>query len=363
MTSRNRQWILARAPSGALPEPGDFALRDTAIPEPGPNQMLSRTIYLSLDPYQWVRRKAGTEAPGEVCHGRTVSRVLKSRLAGYAEGDYVFNTNGWQDYGLTGDGISIFGYMHPRKLDPAAAPVSTALGVLGMLGLTAYGGMMVQCAPRAGETAVVSAASGGVGQVAVQLAKIAGCRVVGIAGAREKCDFVTGALGIDACVSHLSPSFAEDLRRACEGKVDVYFENVGGRVFDAVLPLFADGARMSLCGVISQFTAAGRAESREALIERGRAVFDSRHVRVQQLSVGSFVPTHQDRFLGEMAAWVRDGKVRYREDLHPGLENAPAVFRAMIEGRNFGKTLVGVSEDPSLDEATRRRRAAGNVLA
>ena len=143
-------------------------------------------MYLSLDPYQWGRRRSGVELPGEVCHGRTVSRVVKSRISGYAEGDYLFNTNGWQQYGLSGEGVGIFGYMHPRKLDPAAAPISTAIGVLGMLGLTAYSGLMVQCQPQAGETVVVSAASGGVGQVAVQLARLAGCRVVGIAGAQHK---------------------------------------------------------------------------------------------------------------------------------------------------------------------------------
>ena len=360
---KNKQWLLARPPAGLLPEEGDFELCEAPVPEPGANQMLTRTIYLSLDPYQWGRRQQGVEKPGEVCHGRTVSQVVKSRLAGYAEGDYVFNTNGWQEYGLSGDGIPVFTYMFPRKIDPAAAPISTALSVLGILGLTAYAGMLVQCAPHAGETAVVSAASGGVGQVAAQIAKLLGCRVIGIAGSREKCAFVTAELGLDACVSHLSPAFPQDLSAACGGRVDVYFENVGGKVFDAVLPLFAAGARMSLCGVISQYTSAGAAESREALLARGRTVFERRGVRVESLSVANFVASHQARFLDDMAAWAREGKVKYKEDLREGLAQAPRVFRAMLEGRTFGKTLIGVGEDPSLDDATRRRRSGANVLA
>ena len=251
----NRQWLLARKPPGGLPTDEDFTMVETPAPEPGPNQMLTRTIYLSLDPYQWGRKRSGLEAVGEVCHGRTVSQVVKSRLPEYTEGDFVFNTNGWQAYGLTGEGISVFGYMVPRRLDPAQAPISTAVGIMGMLGLTAYSGMVVQCQPQAGETVVVSAASGGVGQIAGQLAKIFGCRVVGIAGIKEKCDFVTGVLGFDACVSHKSATLAEDLREACPAGIDAYFENVGGQVFAAVLPLLNRQSRISLCGLVSQYSA------------------------------------------------------------------------------------------------------------
>ncbi len=182
-----------------------------------------------MDPYQWGRRRSGTERPGEVCHGRTVSRVVKSRTPEFAEGNYIFNTNGWQEYGLTGDGISVFNYMFPRVIDPEIAPISTGVGVLGMLGLTAYAGMYLQCQPAAGETAVVSAASGGVGQIAGQIARIMGCRVVGVAGIDEKCEFVRRELGFDACVSHLSESLAHDLAAACPDGIDIYFENVGGK--------------------------------------------------------------------------------------------------------------------------------------
>src|SRR5262249_34722381 len=230
-TDMPKQWLLARRPPGGLPADADFKLVEAPMPEPGPHQMLTRTIYLSLDPYQWGRKRSGAEAVGDVCHGRTVSQVVKSNLPEYAEGDFIFNTNGWQEYGLSGEGISVFEYMFPRKLDPTQAPISTAVGIMGMLGLTAYSGMILQCQPQAGETVVVSAASGGVGQIAGQIAQICGCRVVGIAGVQEKCDFVTEVLGFDACASHRSATLAEDLRAACPDGIDAYFENVGGKVF------------------------------------------------------------------------------------------------------------------------------------
>jgi NADPH-dependent curcumin reductase CurA len=358
----NKQWILARTPPGGLPTDDDFRLVETPIPEPGPNQMLTRTIYLSLDPYQWGRRRSGLEAPGEVCHGRTVSQVVKSNLQEYQEGDFVFNTNGWQEYGLTGGGISVFGYMFPRRLDPSQAPISTAVGIMGMLGLTAYSGMALQCQPQAGETVVVSAASGGVGQIAGQIAKLLGCRVVGIAGIQAKCDFVTEVLGFDACVSHKRETLAEELRAACPAGVDAYFENVGGRVFEAVLPLLNRQARISLCGLVSQYGNMTQGNAHEAWMAQGKPTFERQNVQVHQLHVRDFVQEHQSRFLEQMAGWIRDGKVQYKEDLWPGLEQAPQAFRAMLEGGNFGKTLVGVGEDPTLDDTLRARRAGTNVL-
>ena len=161
---KNELWRLARKPPHGWPELEDFRWCEETVPEPAVNQMLTRTVYLSLDPYQWGRRRGGVEVPGDVCHGRTVSQVIASRLPGYIEGDYVFNTNGWQRYGLSGDTIDVFGYMFPRKIDPDQAPISTAIGVMGMVGLTAYAGLIFQCAPQPGETVVVSAASGGVGE-------------------------------------------------------------------------------------------------------------------------------------------------------------------------------------------------------
>ena len=358
----NTRWVLARKPPGGLPTEEDFQLVETPIPEPGPRQMLTRTIYLSLDPYQWGRRRSGVEQIGEVCHGRTVSQVVKSDLPAFAEGDFVFNTSGWQEYGLTGEGISVYEYMFPRKLDPAQAPISTAVGIMGMLGLTAYSGMVLQCQPQAGETAVVSAASGGVGQTAGQLAKIFGCRVVGIAGIQEKCDFVTGVLGFDACVSHRRDTLAEDLRAACPDGIDMYFENVGGRVFDAVLPLLNRHARVSLCGLVSQYGGATQGDAHEHWMTQGKSTFERQNVQVHNLHVRDFVTEHQARFFEQMAGWIRAGRVKYKEDLWPGLAQAPKAFRAMLEGGNFGKTLVGVGEDPTLDDALKARRAGTNVL-
>ncbi len=305
--------------------------------------MLTRTIYLSMDPYQWGRRRSGAEEVGAVCHGRTVSQVVESNIPEYAPGDYVFNTNGWQTQGLSGDGISVFTYMHPRKLDPAVAPISTAVGVLGMLGLTAYSGMHVQCQPQAEETVIVSAASGGVGQVAGQIAKIHGCRVVGIAGKREKCNFVTDVLGFDACVSRLSGSFAEDLRASCPDGIDIYFESVGGKVYEAVLPLLNINSRITLCGLISQYGNTDGSDAYAMWRATGQPTFDKQSVAVHGLAVRNFVADYQDRFLSEMAGWIQDGRVKYKEDLWPGLENAPKAFRAMLEGANFGKTLVGLA--------------------
>jgi NADPH-dependent curcumin reductase CurA len=358
----NRQWILARTPPEGLPTPDDFKFVESSMPVPKQNQMLTRTIYLSLDPYQWGRRRSGIEAPGEVCHGRTVSQVVASKLADYQPGDYVFNTNGWQEYGLTGEGVSVFNYMLPRKIDPELAPISTAVGVLGMLGLIAYSGVYVQCQPQAGETVVVSAASGGVGQVAGQIARIFGCRVVGIAGIQDKCDFVVDELGFDACVSHLSDSFADELASACPDGIDVYFENVGGKVFDAVLPLLNPHSRISLCGLISQYGNTDGGNPQEAWMAQGKPVFDGQQTKVHGLFVGNYVADYQAKFLDEMPQWIKDGKVKYKEDLWPGLEHTPKAFRAMLEGGNFGKTLVGVGEDPTLDESLRNRRSGKNVL-
>ena len=249
----NRRWTLARRPGGPLPVAEDFASSEAPLPSPAKDQMLTRTLYVSMDPYQWGRRRGAADPVGEVCHARTVSQVLESRIAGYSAGDFVFNTNGWQTHGLTGEGISVFTYMFPRKLDPSVAPISTAVGVLGMLGLTAYAGVAVQCGPQPGETVVVSAASGGVGQIAGQIAKILGSRVVGIAGNAAKCEFVTRSLGFDDCVSHRDDSYEDDLARACPDGIDVYFENVGGRVYEGVLPLLNRHARITLCGMISQY--------------------------------------------------------------------------------------------------------------
>ncbi len=344
----NQVWRLARRPPKGWPSEGDFVHAEEPVPEPANGQALTRTIYLSMDPYQWGRRRGGVEAVGDICHGRTVSRVVESRTGNHAPGDYLFNTNGWQRYGLTGEGVGTFGYMFPRKLDLGVAPISTAVGILGMLGLTAYSGVVVQCRPQPGETVVVSAASGGVGQAASQIAKLHGCRVVGVAGAPEKCDFVANDLGLHACVSHRSASYRQDLAAACPDGIDIYFESVGGHVFEGVLPLLNPHSRISLCGMISQYGNTDGRDAHAVWAETGRAVFSRQNVAVHRLLVRNYVDEYQERFLREMADWIRDGKVKYREDIWEGLDQAPAAFSAMLAGRNFGKTLVRVSEDPTL---------------
>ncbi|HET6970972.1 MAG TPA: NADP-dependent oxidoreductase [Phenylobacterium sp.] len=340
----NRYWTLAERSPPPWPGPGTFRLVEAPIPAPGPGQALTRTIYVSLDPYQWGYKRRGVEPEGAPCHARTVAQVVESGIDGLSPGDFVFCTNGWAEYGLMGEGVPRPGYMVPRKLDPAIGRISYAVGVLGMLGLTAYAGMILQGDPKAGETVVVSAASGGVGQIAGQLARQRGARVVGIAGRPEKCAYVTGELGFDACVSHLSPTFAADLKAACPAGVDVYFENVGGAVFEAVLPLFNPGARMTICGLIAHYGDAPDANAGEAEAAAARA----RGVTVQNLFVGDYVASHHDAFLAEVAPLVASGKVRYREDVREGLETIPAAFAEMLKGGNFGKMLVRVSDDPTL---------------
>ena len=344
----NRYWTRSAAPLPAWPEPETFELREEPIPTPAAGQALTRTIYVSLDPYQWGYKKRGAEAPGAPCHARTVSQVVESHIEGLDPGDFVFNTSGWAEYGLMGQGVARPGYMIPRKLDPAQGRISQAVGVLGMLGLTAYAGMILQGDPRPGETAVVSAASGGVGQIAGQLARLRGARVVGIAGKPEKCRFVTEALGFDACVSHLSPTFAADLKAACPSGVDVYFENVGGAVFDAVLPLFNDHARMTICGLIASYGDAEGTDARAALMARGKPTFDARHVTVRDLFVGDYVKDHHAEMLAFVAPHVAAGDLHYREDIREGLETIPAAFAELLKGGNFGKMLVRLSPDPTL---------------
>ncbi|MET4122009.1 NADPH-dependent curcumin reductase CurA [Bradyrhizobium sp. JR1.5] len=341
---RSRYWTLSDKPLPAWPQLNTFELREAPIPSPAKGQALTRTIYVSLDPYQWRYKARGIDVPGQPCHARTVSQVIESRIKGLAPGDFVFNTNGWAEYGLMGEGVPRPSYMVPRKIDTAQGKISYALGVLGMLGLTAYAGVILQCEPNPGETAVISAASGGVGQLAGQFARQCGARVIGIAGREEKCRYVTDELGFDTCVSHLSPSFAQDLADACPRGVDVYFENVGGKVFDAVLPLFNQDARMTICGLIAHY---GEDISlNPAAEEKARA--EARRVRVQDLSVGDYVESWHDAFLREVVPWVASGRVRYREDIREGIEVIPDAFVDMLKGENFGKTLVRVSYDPSL---------------
>jgi len=270
MTDQNVKVVLKQRPVGE-PRPTDFAVVREPVPKPGDAEVLSRTIYLSLDPYMrgrisgesWrvARAYAAPVDIGQVIVGGTVGEVVESNDPAWKRGDLVLGSGGWQSYVVSkGSGL--------RTLDPAAAPISTALGVLGMPGLTAYVGLLDIGQPKAGETVVVSAASGAVGAVVGQLAKIRGCRAVGVAGAEEKCRYVVEALGFDACVSHRDADLAGALRRACPNGIDVYFENVGGAVLDAVLGLVNRDARIPLCGLIAEYNATepGRGPGWRALL-------------------------------------------------------------------------------------------------
>ena len=338
----NRQVLLAARPVG-FPREQDLELAQSSVPTPGEGQMLCRTIYLSLDPYMRGRMNAGPSYAaavevGDVMVGGTVSEVVESNLQDYAVGDFVLNYGGWQEYSLSrGTGV--------RKLDPETAPISTAVGVLGMPGMTAYVGLFEHGRPQSGETVVVSAASGAVGSVVGQLAKIKGCRVVGVAGTAEKCDYLTRELGFDAAVNHRSEDLAAELQQACPKGIDVYFENVGGRTFDAVLALLNDFARMPVCGRIANYNMTELPPGPDKVPTFVFAIL-IRRVTVR----GFIVSDHMDRqpqFVRDVSGWIRSGEVRYKEDIVDGIENAVAAFQGLLEGKNFGKLLVRLSDDPT----------------
>jgi NADPH-dependent curcumin reductase len=341
----NRRIVLDHRPVGE-PTAANFRLEKQPVPAAGPEQLLLRTRYLSLDPYMRGRMSdAPSYAPpvavGEVMTGQTVSVVEASNAAGFTVGDLVLATVGWQDYGVVDA-------RHAHKIDPAIPRLSYALGVLGMPGLTAWIGLLEIGQPQPDETVVVSAATGGVGSVVGQIAKLKGCRVVGIAGGAEKCEFAVKTLGFDACLDHREPQLRERLAEAAPKGVDVYFENVGGAVFNAVLPLFNPGARMTICGLIAHYGDADGTDARAALMARGKPIFDARGVTVRGLFVGDYVADHHDAFLREVAPSVASGEIRYREDIRQGFETIPTCFAEMLRGDNFGKMLVQVGEDPTL---------------
>ena len=341
-TERNRQILLASRPRGE-PGPSNFKLVETAIPEAGPGQMLLRTIYLSLDPYMRGRMSAGPSyAPpvevGGVMEGSAVCAIVRSNLPECRAGDIVVARTGWQDYSVS-EAAGV------QRVDPALGPISYALGVLGMPGLTAYTGLFNIGKPQAGETLVVAAASGAVGSVVGQVAKLKGCHVVGIAGGEQKCRFVKEELGFDECLDHRQPDLAERLKAACPKGIDIYFENVGGAVFESVLPLLNNFARIPVCGLIAMYNATG--------LPRGldRAPLIMRDILVKRLTFKGFIvfdyASQIPDFLSDMSGWLRAGRVKYREDITDGLENAPRELIGLLKGENFGKKLIRVSPDPT----------------
>jgi NADPH-dependent curcumin reductase CurA len=312
------------------------------VATPADGQFLLRTVYLSLDPYMRGRMSEGPSyvppvALGAVMGAATVSRVVASRHTGFAVGDWVLSQGGWQEFSFS-DGKGAV------KLDAQLKQPSCALGVLGMPGFTGYMGMLEIGQPKEGETVVVAAATGAVGSVVGQIAKLKGCRVVGVAGGQEKCRYAVGELGFDACVDHLGSGLPQELARACPKGIDVYFENVGGAVFEAVLPLLNPFARIPLCGLISQYN---ESHSRQGIdhLPHAMGTMLKQRVRLQGFIIGAYYEKYYAEFLKQMSEWLASGAIKYREQLVEGLENAPEAFMGMLVGKNFGKLVVRVSGD------------------
>jgi len=336
----NQRIVLVSRPSGA-PTPENFRLERVALPELEDGQILLRTLYLSLDPYMRGRMSDAPSyaAPVEindVMTGGAVSRVEVSRNGKFQEGDLVVGMTGWQSHSIS-DGRNVMAL-------PAGIPnPSMALGVLGMPGMTAYMGLTHIGQPQEGETLVVAAASGAVGSVVGQVAKLRGLKVVGVAGGADKCRYVVEELGFDACVDHKSETFAEDLAAACEKGIDIYFENVGGPVFDAVLPLLNARARIPVCGLIAHYNATELPEGPDRFSLLPRTLLTKR-IRMQGFIVFDDFGDRHAEFFSAMVPWVRDGKVKFREDVVEGLEQAPQAFIGLLQGHNFGKLVVKVSD-------------------
>jgi NADPH-dependent curcumin reductase CurA len=336
----NTRIVLAARPQGR-PKPDDFRIETVDLDQPGEGELLLQILYLSLDPYMRGRMNATksyakpVDVDG-VMEGGTVARVMMSRHPEFAEGDIVLSHSGWQSFALS-DGVGL------RKLDPAAAPITTALGVLGMPGFTAYAGLLTIGQPKPGETVVVAAASGAVGSAVGQIARIKGARAVGIAGGAAKCAFVREELGFDAVVDHRADDFVEQLKVACPGGIDIYFENVGGPVWDAVFPLLNEFARVPVCGLIAQYNVIADAGT-------DRLPTLMQQVLHRSLTIRGFIQrefvVQRPAFYREMADWISSGRVRYREDIVDGIENAPQAFLGLLEGRNFGKLIVRIAEIP-----------------
>ncbi len=348
-TDQMQRVVLAARPQGA-PRESDFRLETGSIPSPGEGEILVRVIWLSLDPYMRGRMDdtksyAKSVGIGDTMEGGCVGEVVESKHEGFSAGDFVEGRFGWQTHAIS-DGGGV------RKIDPSIAPLSTALGVLGMPGITAYVGLNSHGRPKAGETLVVGAATGAVGSLVGQLAKALGLRVVGVAGGAEKCAFAVEELGFDACLDHKAAEDAKTLRSQladqCPDGVDIYFENVAGKTVEAVIPLMNVFGRIPVCGMISLYNAGG---FEAALADNPNFPQVWRTILVNRLAVRGFIIfdhyNQYPQFLKDVAPLVADGTIKYRETVAEGLQNAPAAFMGLLKGSNFGKQLVQVSQDPT----------------
>ncbi|WP_417269214.1 NADP-dependent oxidoreductase [Celeribacter sp.] len=337
----NRQFVLAERPKGA-PTTETLRLVETDVPEAGPDQMLLRTEFLSLDPYMRGRMSDAPSyaAPveiGGVMQGGTVAQVVVSHIEGFAPGDYVLSFSGWQDYALSeGTGVT--------NLGKSPAHPSWALGIMGMPGFTAWAGLTQIGAPKPGETIAVAAATGPVGATVGQIGKILGCRVVGIAGGPEKCAYAVDELGFDACIDHKADDFAEQLTKATPDGIDVYFENVGGKVLDAVIPLLNPNARVPVCGLISQYNATALPDGPDRMNWLMGQILRKK-IKMQGFIIFDDFDHLYPEFAKEMGAWIESGKIQYREEIIDGLENALEAFIGLLNGENFGKRVIRVGHN------------------
>ena len=333
----NRQWKLMHRPVGDIRQ-GDLQLVESAVPVPGPGQMLVRNIYLSLDPTNriWMSDMDQYMPPveiGDVMRGGTIGVVEKSNNPAFQPGDIVQPLDlGWQDYVVTS--------MAQKLMVTPDLPILADMSALGMTGMTAYFGLLDIGKPKPGETVVVSAAAGAVGSIAGQIAKLKGCRVVGLAGSDEKCRWVVEDLGFDACINYRTENVLEALKRECPKGIDVYFENVGGEILDAVLTLINLEARIPLCGLISTYNADGPVPGpymfRNILMKRAL---------IKGFIVIDYFPRIAE-FAAEMGPWVASGQVKWRVDVEQGLENAPTVLNKLFTGGNTGKLVVQIGPEP-----------------
>ncbi len=336
----NRRIVLASRPVGA-PVNENFRLESAVIPEPKDGEMLLRAIYLSLDPYMRGRMSAAESyadpvALDEVMVGATVCQVEQSNHENFEQGEWVLAYTGWQDYAISnGEGLV--------KLGKNPSHPSFALGIMGMPGFTAYMGLLDIGQPKAGDTVVVAAATGPVGATVGQIAKLKGCKVVGIAGGGEKCQHAKEVLGFDECLDHKSDDLAQQLAEACGDGIDVYFENVGGKVFDAVLPLLNTGARIPVCGLISQYNATSLPEGPDRMSMLVATLLIKR-IKMQGFIIFDDYAHRYDEFASQMGQWLAEGKIKYKEHLVDGFENTPEAFMGLLEGKNFGKLVIKMNE-------------------
>lgn len=340
MTSKNKQIQLAKQPDGE-PKVSDFQVAETDIPVAGPGEFLARNVYLSLDPYMRgaiAGRHMGHSRlnQGDLIGGRCVAQVVESKHADYAEGDYIVIESGWQEYCVSDGGPKD----EVRKIDPAAGPLSSALGVLGMPGLTAWAGVERLANPGLGDTFVVTAAAGPVGGTAGQLAKAKGCRAVGIAGSDEKCRIVVEEYGFDACVNYKNDDWEDQLKAACPDGIDVYFDNVGGPVLDAITKQLNLYGKVVMCGLVSQYNRTGD----DGWHGHNMGPFVGKRAQLLGLVVYDYYD-QMDQFLKAAVPLVQAGRLNFHEDVAQGIDQAPAHFSKLMNGQNVGKAVVAIGPE------------------